>query len=72
MWEEEIITKHSIIPSQSTVVTKSIFKFTYLEILLADPLSAGYSDTLKRDPYFHLPPMTVIQSKKEKNVFLYS
>lgn len=57
VWEEEIITKNSIIPSQSTLVTKSIFKFSYLEIQLADPLCAAYLGTLKKEPYFHLPPM---------------
>ena len=58
MWEEENITKNSIIPSQSTLVTKSIFKFSYLEVLLAGPLCTAYSGTLKKDSFFHLPPVS--------------
>lgn len=75
VWEGEIITKNSIIPSQSTLVTKSIFKFSYLEILLADPLCAAYSGTpLKKDPYFHLPPMSKCHPvwKGEECIFLLS
>lgn len=72
VWEGEIITKNSIIPSQSTLVTKSIFKFSYLEILLADPLCAAYSGTpLKKDPYC-LQWVSAIQSERVKNVFFYS
>lgn len=45
-------------PSRSTLETKSIFKLSYLEILPVDPLCVTYSGTLKKVPYFHLPPMS--------------
>lgn len=69
----KLLQKNNIITSKSTLETKPIFKFSYLQVLPLDPLCTTFKNTLKKDPYSHLPLMSKCHPvwKKEECFFFF-